>query len=209
MSHIRDMWLIYRRKFGGAHMVESCHTYEWVMSHVWLRHVMHMSWWVKWGLKGPIWMSDVTHMDKLHICLGGSRGVRCSYGWVMSNKWMKHATHMTMLVKGSLMGQEEFQSTSKPFLGGLIRAPSISTSHATRENESCHTFINQSTRINESCHTYKWVTANTERRELHVWVSHVTLLPRSAWNFVKCMYTGCVLKCVLQCVVQCVLQCAL
>jgi len=42
----------------------SCHTYEWVASH--------------------IWMSRVTHVDE--SCH--------TYGWVMSHIWMSHVTHM-------------------------------------------------------------------------------------------------------------------
>jgi len=45
-------------------MNESCHTYEWVMPH--------------------IWMSHVTHINK--SCH--------TYEWVMSHIWMSHVTHI-------------------------------------------------------------------------------------------------------------------
>jgi len=42
----------------------SCHTYEWVMSHIWMSHVTHMN-------------------EPCH-----------TYEWVMSHIWTSHATHM-------------------------------------------------------------------------------------------------------------------
>jgi len=54
-----------------THMNESCHTYEWDMSHIWISHVTK-------------WMSHVTHMNE-----------SChTYEWVMSHVWISHITHM-------------------------------------------------------------------------------------------------------------------
>ena len=36
MSHVSHIWMSH-----VAHMNESCHTYEWVMSHTWMSHVSH------------------------------------------------------------------------------------------------------------------------------------------------------------------------
>ena len=47
-----------------THMNESCHTYEWVMSHIWMSHVTHMK-------------------ESCH-----------TYEWAMSHIWMSHATRM-------------------------------------------------------------------------------------------------------------------
>jgi len=50
---------------------QAYHTYEWVMSHIWMSHVTHG-------------MSHVTHID-----------ASChTYEWVMSHIWMSHITHM-------------------------------------------------------------------------------------------------------------------
>jgi len=55
-----------------THVDESCHTSEWVMSHI------HE--WVMWH----IWMSHVSRMNE-----------SCNtYEWVMSHIWMSHVTHM-------------------------------------------------------------------------------------------------------------------
>ena len=41
--------------------VTSCHTYEWVMSHIWMSHVTHMN------ESCHIWMSHLTHMNVTHL----------------------------------------------------------------------------------------------------------------------------------------------
>ena len=83
-------------------MNESCHTYEWDMSHIWMRHVTHMNescHTYEWGrhatrtnasqhtcewVTAHTWMSLVTHMNE-----------SChTYEWVMSHIWMSHVTHM-------------------------------------------------------------------------------------------------------------------
>jgi len=47
-----------------THMNESCHTYEWVMAHIWMSHGTHMN-------------------ESLH-----------THEWVMAHIWMSHVTHM-------------------------------------------------------------------------------------------------------------------
>jgi len=67
-------------------MNESCHTYEWVMSHIWMSHVTHMNescHTYEWGMSHT-WMHQVPHMNE-----------SChTYEWVMSHIWMSHVTHM-------------------------------------------------------------------------------------------------------------------
>ena len=65
---------------------QSWHTYEWVMSHIWMRPVTHMNEschtydWVM----SHMWMSHITHMtESCH-----------TYEWVTSHIWMSHVTHM-------------------------------------------------------------------------------------------------------------------
>jgi len=49
-----------------SHMNGSCHTYEWVMSHIWMSHVTHMyeSRHTYVWVTSHIWMSHVTHMNE-------------------------------------------------------------------------------------------------------------------------------------------------
>jgi len=85
-----------------THSMESCHTFEWVMSHIcmkgishiWMRHVSHT--WMRhcahmiksshtyvWVI-AQIWYNHAAHMNE-----------SChTYAWVMSHMWMSHVTHM-------------------------------------------------------------------------------------------------------------------
>jgi len=51
-------------------MNKSCHTHEWVLSHIWIGHITHMN-------------------ESCH-----------TYEWVMSRIWMSHVTHMNGLTRG-------------------------------------------------------------------------------------------------------------
>jgi len=72
-----------------THMSESCHTYEWVMSHIWVSHVTHMSescHTYEWVMSLhcytiPLTASTVTHLLANESCH--------TYEWVMS-----HVTHL-------------------------------------------------------------------------------------------------------------------
>ena len=65
---------------------EACHKYEWVVSHIWMNHVTHMSescHTYEW-IMSHVWMSPVTHMNE-----------SChTHEWVMSHTWMSHIKHM-------------------------------------------------------------------------------------------------------------------
>jgi hypothetical protein len=76
MSHIRMSHV--------THTNESCNTYEWVMSHIWISHVTHMneSYHTYEWVISDIRMSHVTHTNEsCHTCV-----------WVMSHIWMSHVT---------------------------------------------------------------------------------------------------------------------
>ena len=68
-----------------TYMHESCHTYEWVVSHIWMSRVTRMneSCHTYECVMSQIWMSHVTHMNEwCHV-----------YEWVMSHTWIRHVTH--------------------------------------------------------------------------------------------------------------------
>ena len=183
-------------------MNESCHTYEWVMKHIWMSHVTHMN------ESCRNWTSHVMHVN----------GSCHTYEWVMSHIWMnrvKHTNvschtkrrvisecHSTNLTKGS-------QNTN--FLRALWKyiqhsaehsnpcrllctytyewfMSHIWMSHVTHMNESCHTYewvmwhiwMSHVTHMNESCHTYKWVTS-------HIWMSYVTHMNESCHKYERVM----------------------
>ena len=69
-----------------THVNEACHTYEWVMWHIWMSHVTHVNECCHTyeSVMAYIWMSHVTCMDE-----------SChTYGWVMSRIWMSHVSHL-------------------------------------------------------------------------------------------------------------------
>jgi len=67
-------------------MNESCHTYEWVTSHIWVIHVtlMNESRHTYESFMLHSWMSHVTHMS--HSCY--------THEWVTSHTWTMHVTQM-------------------------------------------------------------------------------------------------------------------
>ena len=104
--HVSDV-VSSRKHFQVTRINESCHTYEWVMSHMWMSPVTHVNescqtceWvmshmWMshgthvneachtcEWALS-HMWMSPVTHVNEsCHTC-----------EWVMSHMWMSQVTH--------------------------------------------------------------------------------------------------------------------
>jgi len=142
---------------------ESCHTYERVMS--------------------LMWMSHVTHVDALidtyyHTAERSDRGEMSE--WVMAHLWMSHVSHVNESCHARACVNWHFLSDS--------RGMSEWMSHGTRMDGSClrcewvmsHTFMSQLTVmvtqlkmktaeewVNESWHTYEWVMS-------HMWMSHVT-----------------------------------
>ena len=68
----------------------ACHTYQWVVSHVWMSYVAHMNescHTYEWVMSN-VWMSYVTHMNEsCHL-----------YESVMSHVWMSYVTRMTCLI---------------------------------------------------------------------------------------------------------------
>jgi len=69
-----------------TYMNESCHTYEWAMSHIWMSHVTHVNelCHICERVMSNIWMSDATHMNES----------RHAYKRVMSHIWVSRVTHM-------------------------------------------------------------------------------------------------------------------
>jgi len=84
-------------------MNESCHTYEWVMSHIWMSHVTHMneSCHTCEYVMAHVWMSHVTRMTCLWLqCVAVNDTPGCcrqrhnTYQWVMSYMWMSRLTRV-------------------------------------------------------------------------------------------------------------------
>jgi len=134
-------------------MNESCHTYEWLVSHIWMRHViradadMHgdgvlsdgcatstlkiqSSHTYKWVIS-HIRMSHVTRMNE-----------SChTYECVMSHIWMRHVTHADADMDGD----------------GVLNIEDSAMSHV---------WLSHVTHMNKSCHTYYWGMSHMQTRIL-------------------------------------------
>jgi len=133
---------------------ESCHSYEWVMSLIWMSHVTHMNescHSYEWVMS-LIWMSHVPHIRK-----------SChTYEWVMSLIWMSHVTHMNE------------SCHSYEWVTSLIWM-----SHVTHMNESCHSYTQVMSHMwiigvkhaNKPCHTHEEIPF-----EIHTHDSFICLI---------------------------------
>jgi len=130
-------------------MNESCHTYEWVMSHIWMSHVTHMDGscstyeWVMsnmallgaygkpftWSL--PLQKCISYEWVMSHICMRHDTNMNESchtYAWDMTQIWMSHVTRR-MRHRWTVRAAEHVLQNMFPHRW---------TGRATRMPESCH-----------------------------------------------------------------------
>jgi len=178
LSHVTlmSMWCIIRwawtqvmsnmRESHVSYVEESCHTYECVMSHIWMSHVTHV-------------MSHVTLMSMWCI-------IRWAWQWVMSNMRMSHVSyvHESCQICECVMPRWEWLS------------PYIWMSHATYLNESCHTCerVTSCKWVSHATYTSRFWTC--ECVMLHMWMSHATQMCVMFWacewlNHVACVNESC------------------
>jgi len=154
-----------------THMRTSCHTWEWVMSHIewvinaichrieFMHHVTPMNeWWHVWMSHGTYeWV--MAHISTSYV----------TYEWVMALVSISHATYEWVMTYMN----ESWQ---------------IWLGHVTHIDESCHTYewfvshiwINRVTHMNDSCHTYELVMS-------HIWMSLVTHMNESCHTYESVM----------------------
>ena len=75
--------------------VSPCDTFEWVMSHIWIRHVTHLneSCHIYERIMQHIWMSHGTHMNTSRIIyislMWTHRGYGIPHKWSINDTWRK------------------------------------------------------------------------------------------------------------------------
>ena len=152
----------------ATHMNESCHTYEWDMSHIRMSHVTHMN-------------------QPWH-----------TYEWVMSHVWMSHVLHVPLLifiwhdsfmfvsVVRWLIYMCDKQTSDSVHMAWLIHMCNMTYSYVWYDSFMCVTWLTNSNynrklperitsarrdanriRVDESCHTH-------ERVMSHIQMSHTT-----------------------------------
>jgi len=130
-SPVTQMNLVTRMNELFSHRNESCHEYEWVMSHIRISHVTHTNescHAYEWVLS-QIWMSLVIHINESYH----------TYEWAVSHVWMSPVARMN--------------ESCRKFKWALSRKwKSQSLKNMSRK---AHGFRNCFTRIYESRHTYE------------------------------------------------------
>ena len=184
---VRHIWMgpfthasVISRLKLSTRMVESRHTYQWVMSHLSRSHVTRTKAWYRTYecVTLNISMSHVTRMcESCHTCTYSCH----IHEWVMSRIPRSHDTHMN----------ESCHAYARVM--PHIWMGQITSCHA--HEKSCHTYdwvmsriwLSHVTLMNESCHTYEWVISphcKPHRRQHVIWMSHVTHLKSHAYKWV-------------------------
>jgi len=159
---------------------DSCLTYEWVMSHVWMRHGTRMNAsndtheWVM----SHVWTRHVTCMNeschtwecwiRMHhaTCMIESCHTKKS---VVSRIWMSHVIRTS----GCAEQERVMMSLGTSFITESCRTHEWVMAHM---NEWWHTWMSQVTHMNESCRTHEWMVLHMDE-SCHPWLSCHT------WDF--------------------------
>jgi len=155
MSCMQESWCIWDVDTLDVNVNVSCHTYDWVMSNMWVWHVTYG--WVMshlfMSVARHIWMSHATHewvMSHMNDLWQVWKS-RVAYGLLTrwTTMWMWHVTHMT-----------ESCHTRECDMYRVTYGWVMS-----HMNETCHTWMGHV--------TYEWVLS-CMNQSCHVWMSHVT-----------------------------------
>ena len=119
---------------------ESCHTYEWVMSHIWMSHVTHMNescHTYEWVMS-HIWMSHVSYQSHQEY--------QCSCHTYESchTLWESCYTHESCVCVRFIIQLHWYEAVWHDSFTSVICMP---WSHVTYVNESCHTSSYQFTSV--------------------------------------------------------------
>jgi len=80
----------------SAHLNESCHAHEWVLTHIWMSHVTHTNESCRtyeWVMTHT-WVSRVTHMNEsCHTCDGVMSHIRMSHDTQTSTSKSQHGAN--------------------------------------------------------------------------------------------------------------------
>jgi len=120
----------------GAHLQTSCHTSEWVMSHIWMSHVTHLN--------------EPCHTCKIHkadTVTGWRRPIKCLKLQVICRK--RAINYRALLQKTTQKDKASYGSSP------LFNAANIGIWHI-QANESCHTYRRVMAHVCRSHGKYKW-----------------------------------------------------
>jgi len=148
-------------------------THEWVMSHIWMRHINESCPTYKWVviLDGHPW----GHSSSTHVYTGALCMSRVTHEWVMSHIWMPHINEVCHKCEWVMCHTHQFILDGHPWGHSNHthdQTGALRMSRVTHEGVLSHIDMPL---INESCHTCEWVMS-------HKWRSHVSHTSRySGW----------------------------
>ena len=150
-------------------MKQSCHTYEWVMTHICTRHGKRMN--ESCPTAGPSLDAPLEkHFGSalLHLWMNQSYH---TYSRVMSNVWMGHACPPPAPSPDPQRpcNPPPMNKSCHTYRWVMLH---LWMSQVTRLNAILRLWKSYVTRIDESCCTYEWVMS-------HIWMSHVTHMNES------------------------------
>jgi len=152
---------------NATYMNESCHTYEWVMSHIWTSHVTHMD--------EPCHtyervMSTILRANlaiRLHAGLQyachACEWVMSHIEWVLSHIWMRHITHMNESCHTyEWVMSHIWTSHVAIWMSHAMRTATLRWNNGSA-HELAHTHYH-ATHMHESCRTYESMNGSGWRR---------------------------------------------
>ena len=86
-------------------MNEACHTHDWVMLYIWMRHITHMneSCYTYECVMSNIWMSYITPLNEsCHTYEEVTSHTRHRYKQVILHQWNSHITHISHISNTAL-----------------------------------------------------------------------------------------------------------
>ena len=125
-----------------TYMNESCHIYEWDMSHRWMSHFAHMN--ESFLIPSHRWMSHVTD-ETHHVTQIVEPCHTHGYRRVMSRIWMSHVTHMK-----ESCHRHEWDISHRVLTD-------VTHSYVWHDSFICETWF---THMNEIYHTEYWVMSH-------------------------------------------------
>jgi len=170
-----------------TYMIKSCHTEEWVTSHVRMSHGTHVNESYEWvtyeWVISHTRMSHVARARSCYVSRVANMNESCHIYMWMSHGSCLNESCRTCAILSCLSG-----STHEWVMSHMNESCHTCMSYVTYEsvmshmNESCHTWMSHVTyewvmsHMNESCHTwishvtYEWVVSHTNE-SCHIWIS--------------------------------------
>jgi len=152
---------LYEGPYKSSHVMthwKKSNLYEWVLPHMWMRHVYHITLWRTLYIESR----HDTYMTKSHT-------KKVIYVWMSHPTHVNVSRHVWMDATFSKASVADTQTNKSCHTCECIITRSLVEASAdnTHMNESCHTLAHWH-------YTYEWVMSHISTLAIHIWMSHVT-----------------------------------